>query len=84
MDFAENPLELFLLLSGVPDRENRAGALGKTPIPAMGWLAGGDGGVEEHEGSEGYLGVCSVRVVNGRRCGRRSGELGRAGSMGSE
>ena len=27
MDFAENPLELFLLLSGVPGRENRGGWL---------------------------------------------------------
>ena len=33
-----------------PWSRNRAGALGKTPIPATGWLAGGEGGVEEHEG----------------------------------
>ena len=67
MDFAENPLELFLLLSGVPGRENRAGALGKMPIPAMGWLAGGEGGVGEHEGHESYLWVVSVdaEVVGG-------------------
>ena len=46
---------------------NRAGALGKTPIPATGWLAGGEGGVEEHEGGEGYLVVCSVGVGGDRR-----------------
>jgi len=50
MDFAENPLELFLLLSRVPGRENRAGEKRGTVIPATGWLAGGEGGVEEHEG----------------------------------
>ena len=38
--------------------------------PARWWPAGGDGGVEEHEGSEGYPGVCSVGVGNGRRWGR--------------
>ena len=43
MDFAENPLELFLLLSGVPGRENRAGEKRETVIPAMGGFAGGEG-----------------------------------------
>ena len=36
----------------------------------MGWLAGGEGGVEEHEGNEGYLRVCSVGVGDGRKWGR--------------
>jgi hypothetical protein len=57
MDFAENPLELFLLLSGVPGRENRAGEKRGTAIPTMGGLAGGKGGVEEEEESESYLWV---------------------------
>ena len=49
MDFAENPLELFLLMSGVPGHENRAGEKRETVIPAMGGLAGGEGEVEERE-----------------------------------
>ena len=61
MDFAENPLELFLLLSGVPGRENRVGALGKTPIPAT-VLTGGVGKEgEEQEEVTGYLGVVLAR-----------------------
>ena len=45
-------------------------SVGPGQNPARWWPAGGDGGVEEHEGSEGYPGVCSVGVGNGRRWGR--------------
>ena len=60
MDFAKRPLHFFLLLSGVPSRDfwNRGGS--GSSIPAMGWLAGGEGGVGEHEGHESYLWVVSV------------------------
>jgi len=47
MDFAENTLGFFLLLSGVSGREKQGRGERETVIPAMGGLAGGEGGVEE-------------------------------------
>ena len=49
MDFAENPLELFLLLSGSLVAKTEQGRKRGTAIPAMGGLDGGEGGVEERE-----------------------------------
>ena len=60
MDFAKRPLHFFLLLHEVPMEVS--GGPGQNP--ARWWPAGSDGGVEENEGSECYLGVCSVRVGN--------------------
>ena len=59
MDFAENTLDFFLLLSGVPGRENIAGEK-RNGDSGHGGLAGGEGGVEEHEGLESYLWVVLV------------------------
>ena len=55
MDFAENTLVFFLLLSGVPGREKQGRGERETVIPAMGMLPGDEGGVKDHEGDEYYL-----------------------------
>jgi len=55
----KSPRKVPIVAWGSPrDFLNRGGS--GSSIPAMGWLAGGEGGVGEHEGHESYLWVVSV------------------------